>query len=61
MITSNAFPETGQREEFRFRMVKQAVRSLHAEMKGNQDYKDAYNRAKRDTSFVHKIGELVSL
>lgn len=61
MITSNAFPETKQRDGFCYRMTKQAIRLLRAEMKDNQDYEDAYYCAKKDTTFVHRIGELVGI
>lgn len=60
MIANNAFPETGRREGFRYAMAKQAMRFLRTEMKHNEDYDEAYYRAKKDVAFVHRIGELVS-
>lgn len=59
MITIDAFPETGQREKFRFSMAKRAVKSLRIEVKHNKSYQDAYDRAKVDPKFLHKIGEVV--
>lgn len=59
MITRNAFPETGQLDEFRFRMAKRAIRLLYVEMKDSQAFEEAYYRAKKDTTFVQRIGELV--
>lgn len=59
LITCNAFPETGQRGDFRVSTAKRAIRGLCARLKHNRDYEEAYRRAKKDSSFVHKIGELV--
>jgi hypothetical protein len=60
MITVDAFPETGQREEFRLEMAKKAIKSLRARGKDNEDYKEAWHRAKKDGNFIHRIGEVVS-
>jgi hypothetical protein len=61
MITEDAFPETGRREEFRYAITKEAIKGLYSTLGAtNPDYGDAYHRAKKDPIFVHKIGELVS-
>lgn len=60
MITKDAFPETGQREKFRYEIAKRAIKSLRMNMTPNGDYKEAYNRATKDTNFIHKLGEVVS-
>lgn len=59
MISVDAFPETGQREGFRHTMTKQAIKALYLAMGGNTGYQDAFDRAREDTIFVQKIGELV--
>lgn len=61
MISVDAFPETGQRVEFRYTVAKQAIKALYLEMGGNTGYQDAFNRAREDTDFVQRLGELVCL
>lgn len=61
MLTEDAFPEAGRREEFRYTNAKQAIKALSTNLDASEDYKDAYSRAKKDSNFVHKLGELVSL
>lgn len=59
MITIDAFPETGQHVEFRFAMAKGSIRSLRRGMRDDDNYEEAYHRARKDLDFVHSIGEVV--
>lgn len=61
MITQDAFPEMGQRGEFRDKMVKLAIKILCKKVVPNENFIAAYCRAKIDEDFVQVIGEVVSV
>lgn len=58
MIREDTFPETGQQEEFRYAMAKEAIKALKSGV--SMDFREAYHHAKKDAAFVHKIREVVS-
>ncbi len=59
MIVEDAFPEMGQREEFRRTMVKQAIKDLCQKVPSNDNFPAAYDRAQTEETFVQRLGEVV--
>lgn len=61
MISKDAFPEMGKREEFRDKMVKLAIKLLCKKVVPNKNYIAAYHCARVDDIFVQRIGEVVRI